>query len=559
MHRNTPATAALLLACLLGLAGFLFYKWAPSPEMAELLVVDAIVQLREEMRPARPDGSPRVIVLALDGVGAREFQDAVSRGGMPQVSALLGDELEGEQGLYAHGVAPNGVWSILPSTTFAAWTAVYTGAGVAESGVSGNEWFDRESMEFVAPAPVSVTEHDDALRVFADDLMHRWMAVPTVFEQANVRSYVTLAAQYRGADLLVRPDNETFADLVTSFAGGAVSGETDRDTYSALDENAINRTLEAIEEHGLADLQVVYFPGVDLYTHVAESSIPDQHSYLTDVVDPAIGRLLEEYRFRSALESTYVLLVSDHGHTPVLADERHALGTGDEGEAADVLDALGFRVRPFELDTEDGAYQAVLAYQGALAYVHLADRSTCPGVEDHCDWPAPPRFEEDVMQAVRAFDEANRTGAHAWKLEGAIDLIFAREPRGVDPSGPFQVWDGEELVPVDTYLAANPRPDLVNLEERLETLGVGRYGHRSGDIMLLSRYREEDSLEDRYYFSALYRSWHGSPSRQDSEILFALARSASTGPELRSQMHDAIGETPSQLDVTPLILELLGR
>ncbi|TVP49950.1 MAG: hypothetical protein EA350_01355 [Gemmatimonadales bacterium] len=558
MPRWLILPAVLVVLGLLGLGGLMLYKGASPSEVASLLVSDAVVQLREEMRPARPD-EPRVLVLALDGVGAREFRDAVGSGAMPQVAGLLGAEVDGEGGLYEHGLAPDGVWSILPSTTYAAWTAVYTGAGVGESGVPGNEWFDRESMSFVAPAPVSVTEHTDAVRVYSDSLMHRWMAVPTVFERADVRSYVTLAAQYRGADLLVRPDAGTFADLVSSFAAGAAVGEPDMETYTALDMDAINGTLDAIEEHGLADLQVVYFAGVDLFTHVAEAAIPDQKRYLSEVVDPAIGRLLGAYRDRGALESTYVIFVSDHGHTPSLADERHALGTGGEGEPADALEALGFRVRSFELDTDDEAYQAVFAYQGALAYVHLADRSTCPEPGDRCDWRAPPRFDEDVLAAVRAFDAAGRSGAGAWKLEGAIDLIFARESRGVEPAGPFQVWDGETLVPVGAYLAANPRPDLVDLERRLEALGAGRYGHRSGDVMLLSRYREEDPITDRYYFSAVYRSWHGSPSRQDSEILFALARPASTGAELRARMHAAVGETPSQLDVTPLILDLLGR
>lgn len=559
MPRWLIVTLSIVAMGLLGLTGLMFYKGTSPSEVAVLLFSDGVVQLREEMRPARPAGSPRVLVLALDGVGAREFQDLLGRGGMPHVAALLGAEMDATPGLYEHGLASSGVWSVLPSTTFAAWTAVYTGAGVAASGVSGNEWFDRESMAFVAPAPVSVTEHADAVRVYTDSLMHRWMAVPTVFEQADVRSYVTLAAQYRGADLLIRPDSRTFAELVSGFAAGAAAGETDRESYSSLDVMAVDRTLDAIEEHGLADLQVVYFPGVDLFTHVAESAIPDQQQYLSEVVDPAIERLLDGYRSRGALDSTYVLLVSDHGHTPSLADERHALGTGGEGEPAGALEAIGFRVRPFKLETDDDDYQAVLAYQGALAYVHLADRSTCPEPEDPCDWQVPPRFEEDVMAVVRVFDEAARTGQHAWKLEGAIDLIFAREPRGVESAGPYLVWNGEALVAVDAYLAANPRPDLVNLAERLDAMAVGRYGHRSGDVMLLARSREEDPVTERYYFSAIYRSWHGSPSRQDSEILFALARPDSTGTALREQVHAAVGETPSQLDVTPLILTLLGR
>ncbi len=558
MPRWLLVLIALLVVALLGLGGLFLSTGIPPLEVMSLFASDAVVQLRKEMRPARRNG-PRVLVVALDGVGADEFRDAVRSGGMPQVSSLLGAELDAGTGLYAHGSAPEGVLSILPSTTYAAWTAVFTGATVAESGVAGNEWFDRETMTFVAPAPVSVKEHGDAVRVYSDSLMHRWIAVPTLFERANVRSYVTLAAQYRGADLLVRPDAASFAKLAASFAAGVADGDSKWEMFSALDQAAIEQTLNAIEAHGLADLQVVYFPGVDLFTHVADSAMYAQQRYLTNVVDSAIGRLLGAYRSRGVLDSTYVLLVSDHGHTPTIADERHALGAGEDGEPEDVLEAVGFRVRPFELETDDEAYQAVLSYQGAFAYVHLADRTTCPKARERCDWIAPPRFEEDVLEVVRGFDAAGRSGRAAGGLRGAIDLIFAREPRGVKPAGPFRVWDGDSLVPVGDYLAANPRPDLLDLEHRLEGLGVGPYGHRSGDVMLLSRYREQDPEKERFYFAARYRSWHGSPSRQDSEIIFALARPSSTGAELRARMHAAIGDNPSQLDVTPLILKLLGR
>ncbi len=558
MSRWLKIVISVLVLGLLALGGVLLFTGTPVTEVASLLASESVLPLRENMRPARRN-APRVLVIALDGVGAMEFRDAVRGGGMPNVASLLGAELDRENGLYEQALAPRGVLSILPSTTFAAWTSVYTGAGVAEHGVPGNEWFDRETMTFVAPAPVSVKEHGDAVRVFSDSLLHKWIAVPTLFEQADVRSYVTLAAQYRGADLLIRPDIKAFAKVVSAFATGVADDDTDWEMYSGLDQAAVDKTLEAIEEYGLADLQVVYFPGVDLFTHVADSSLLEQERYLTNVVDSAIGRVLNEYQSRDALDSTYVLLVSDHGHTPSLADDRHALGTGEAGEPADALKAIGFRIRPFELETDDKAYQAVFAYQGAFAYVHLADRSTCPQPDNQCDWTAPPRFEEDVLAAVRAFAAASSIGSGASKLAGAIDLIFARESRGVQPAGPFKVWDGEALVPVSTYLAANPRPDLLGLEERLEALGVGRYGHRSGDIMLLARYREQDPESERYYFSSRYRSWHGSPSRQDSEILFALARRGQTSSVLQTQMRAAVGDQPSQLDVTPLILRLLGR
>jgi hypothetical protein len=518
---------------------------------------DAVVQLHEEMRPARESG-PRVIVFALDGVGAEDFREAVASGAMPNLGAIMGDAPD-DDGVFRHGYAPRGVLSILPSTTFAAWTSVYTGEPVAVHGIPGNEWFDRESSAFLAPAPVSVREHADALRVYADSLLHAWIATPTLFELAGVRSYVTLAAQYRGADLLVRPNAADLADLVTSFAQGIANGNSEWETYSALDEAAVASTLEAIDEFGLADLQVIYFPGVDLYTHVAENALEEQSRYLTEIVDPAVGRVLEAYRQRGGLDETYLFFVSDHGHTPSLEDDRHAIGLGDDGELHSLLAATGFRVRPFELDTDQEDFQAVLAYQGAFAYVHLADRTACPAEGQPCDWTRAPRLEEDVLAVVRAIDGANREGTGGPKLQGTLDLIFAREPRGIEPALPFEVWDGERLVPVDAYLAANPRPDLVDLEARLRDLGEGRFGHRAGDVLVLSRYRMIDPIDQRFYFSANYRSWHGSPSLQDSEILFVLAHPTISGQELRQRIRDAIGDSPSQLDATPLLLDLLRR
>jgi hypothetical protein len=548
-----PLVVAAVLIAAVG--GVLLMTGADAEDVVSLLGEGAVIQLREEMRPARPSG-PRVIVFAIDGVGDDEFREALASGEMPHIAALVGAETSRDT--YRHAYAPRGALSILPSTTYAAWTAVFTGEPVARSGVSGNEWFDRETATFVAPAPVSVTEHGDAARVYTEALMDRWMAVPTLFERAGVRSYVTLAAQHRGADLLIRPDAGMLADLVTEVATGIGDDEEmEMEAYVALDRAAVENTLAAIEEHGLADLQVIYFPGIDLYTHVAEPALPEQRSYLSAVIDPAVGEILAAYEAAGVLDFTYVVFVSDHGHTPTLDTDRHALGTGDEGEMADALRAAGFRVRPFELETGREDFQAVLAYQGAFAYVYLADRSACAEEDTPCDWHRPPRFEEDVVPVLHALDRANRDGHAAPKLRGTLDLVFAREARGTDDALPFQVWDGGRLVPVGEYLTANPRPDLLDLEARLEALGTGPYGHRAGDVLVLSRSRAIDPIEGRYYFSARYRSWHGSPSAQDSEILWMVAHPGRSGEALREEALRVTGETPSQLHITPLVLELL--
>ncbi|HKP74657.1 MAG TPA: alkaline phosphatase family protein [Longimicrobiaceae bacterium] len=531
-----------------------------SREAAELVAEGSHKVLREPMRPAR--GAPRVLVFALDGVGADELEAVIRGGRARNLAGLLGSPRQGEPGVYEHAYAVPGVLSILPSTTFAAWTSLFTGEPAGRTGVPGNEWFAREEDRFYAPAPVSVTGHRQALQIYSDQLMGRVTHVPTLYERANLRSYIALAALQRGADLVTLPDPAAFGELVTEFAGGVGKKAAQRDGYAALDQGGVESLLEAIRKDGVADLQVVYFPGIDLWTHVAPGPLAQERAYVETIVDRAVGQVLDAYRRRDALRGTYVVFVADHGHTPVMDDSVHALGTEGPAEPPEVLRRTGFRVRPFELEVGDGErdYQAVVAYQGAIAYVYLADRSLCPRPHDRCDWRRPPRLDEDVLPVARAFDAASRTGAGVPRLRGTIDLVFAREPRplGTD-AAPYQVWDGQRLVPISAYLRAHPRPDLVDLERRMDGLATGPYGNHAGDVLLLARNGPQLPIQQRFYFSGRYHSWHGSPSDQDSRIPLVVALPGGDGRQLRQRVRAAVGDRPSQLDVTRLVLALLGR
>ncbi|HEX6133488.1 MAG TPA: alkaline phosphatase family protein [Longimicrobiales bacterium] len=551
--------AGAVAAAAAGVA-YLLVARPPAAEMLGLVAGGGERQLREPMRPAGT--GPRVLVFALDGVGDDELLAAVRSGRAPAIAGLLGAEREAR--LFDHGYAVPGVMSILPSTTIAAWTSLFTGAGPAHSGVPGNEWFVREEMRFYAPAPVSVEGIDDALASYTDDLLGRALRVPTVYERADVRAYVSLSHIHRGADLLIVPAADALDDLIAAALSGVTEEDesVEQEAYIGLDLAAIDNVADAIGTHGVADLQVIYFPGVDLYTHVASEPLASQRAYVTDAIDPAIARILEIYRRAGALEDTYVLVVADHGHTPVLTDDRHALSAEGEDEPVAVLEQVGFRVRPLKLTLEDDErdFQATVAYQGAFAYVYLADRSTCAAGAGTCDWTRPPRLEEDVLPVVRAFDAANRTGAGVPALQGTLDLILARPPRPpTQPAVPFQVWDGGALVPLREYLARNPRPDLLDFERRMDALAAGPYGHRAGDVLLFARSGSSRPIEERFYFSAPYRSWHGSPDAQDSRIPLLVAHVREEGTALRARVQAAVGARPRQEDVTALILSLLGR
>lgn len=552
-RRFLIATAALVGLVLIGLGIRAVLDVEPS-DLARLIAEGPLKELREEFRPPRATG-PRVVLLAIDGVGDGAFREFLTDPRVSELRQFLG-AADPDSDLWDHAWAPKGVLSILPSTTYAAWTSVFTGAPVAETGVPGNEWYDRASDRFLAPAPTSISGHGDVVRLYSEGLLDEWVAVPTLFERAGVRSYAVFVPQHRGADLLVQPDLSALRDATAAIARGVTDSETpDLAPYEALDAMAVEGALTALEEHGLPDLLAVYFPGIDLHTHVAPESRDAMADYFAETLAPLIWRLLEAYRERGALDDTWILFVSDHGHTPVSHAARNALGTEpDEGWPGIIAEA-GWRLRPFEREVSDSTHQAVLAYQGAFANLYLTDRSACEAHNRVCDWSRGPDLDRDLVPLLQRLHEANLNHP---QLAGTLDLILARESRGLDPAGPFQIWDGNSLRPVGEYLEQNPRPDLLEFEERLRAMGEGPLGHRAGDVLLMTRMRIEDPIADRFYFSSPYRSWHGSANAWDSQILWVLARPGESGSSVRLRGIDIVGERPGQLDITPLVLGLLG-
>ncbi len=519
----------------------------------------------EQLKPAATattKGGPRVIIFALDGTGPDQFMEAIRSGRAPHIATLLGKDRG--SGLFEHAYAAPGALSILPSSTIAAWSAIFTGKPPALNGVPGDEWFVRETATFYAPVPISVLDTLDVTKVVNDDLLGKSLKVPTLYELLGRRSHVSLLYVHDGATLYTTVAPSSLVDIVGRLINGTMQVDDPENSLSAgLDLNSVQKLTEAIDAQGIPDLQVVYFPGIDIFTHVAKDGLAGQVRYLESITDQAVGVVLDAYKKNDALAGTYVVFISDHAQIPTLNDDQHKLGTDDEHSPFGLVAKSGFRVRRplLTFGDLDKDYQAVLAYQGFMAYIYLADRSTCPNEHDPCDWTKPPRFRDDVMPVAAAFHEANRTGGAIPQLKGAIDLIFAREPV---PAGrnakPYEIFDGQKLLPIRDYLKAHPRPDLVRLEERMNGLSTGPYGNRAGDILLLARACTNVPIEERYFFSAVsHYTWHGSACEADSHIPFILAQQGGSGERLRTFMRKIGGDSPSQMALIPLVRALFGK
>src|SRR5271155_211891 len=514
-------------------------------------------QVKRVPRPPAP--GPYVLIFAFDGAGYDQLMAAISSGKAPAMAGMLGKDEGG--GLYEHAYSvPNAV-SILPSTTVAAWSSIFTGAPPAQTGVPGNEWFVREEMKFYAPVPVSVEEMDDNHAMITDNLVGRQLKVPTLFQQAGVRSSVSMNMVYRGADYFTIIDPTDMVSLFSEFVAGKdqhSSGK--RDIYQQMDEDSVPKLLDSMKAHGVPNIQVVYFPGIDLYTHLAPDPLPMETAYLENVTDPLVAKILDAYRAYGILDQTYVVVIADHGHTPVLKDPRHALGANSSDGPAGVVEAAGFRPRKLVLNPgkDEQDYQSVFAYQGAIAYVYLADRSTCPKPGMICDWKRPPRYKEDVLPVARAFYWANKRGRPVQLMKDTLDLVFARVPTAPGQlTNEYEIFDGHRLMPIWEYLLTHPRPDLIQLNPRTRWLSAGPYGNRAGDVLLLSKSGLARPIQDRYYFSSPYHSWHGSASIQDSHIPLIVSRQNYPGARLKQLVDGIGGDEPSQLALVPIVRSLL--
>lgn len=545
---------AVVVIALVGLFAF-------APDLLPLWATGEKRYVGPPAPPASP-AEPALLLIALDGVDRRLLYEMLERGELPATAKLIGQE----GGRFPRAHFDRTLLSTLPSSTLAAWATVFTGAPPHAHGIAGNEYFIREKRLLAAPAPVSVLDPAPVLKTYTEGYCNELLEVPTVYQKLRdkgleVSSWVSMSQFYAGATELLLADRTVVADAFKALLDGA-GAKDDPGIYEELDEEVIETLVERLKKKRAPRIITLYLTGSDHFAHAAEAG-PDvaRRRYLHEVVDPGLGRLAAALAASGALANRYVLITSDHGHTEVRHDQEHALSTEDENDPPAVLRGAGFRLRPFELEVDaDDDFQSVLAYGGAFAYVYLADRSTCAAEGSVCDFSRPPRFTEDVLAAAEAFFEASRTGKHAPGMKGTLDLVLTRHPRPfAEVDEPFSVYVGAgKLEPLGDYLRANPHPTYVAFERRLRDLAHGRYGERAGDVLLLAHNGDVDHPDRRYYFAGLYHSWHGSPSKSDSEVPLIVAHRSKSARELERTTADALGPEPTQVDLAKLFFSLLG-
>lgn len=560
----TVANKLLWTALLLSMAGMS----GCAVQSAKLLAAGDDIELIEEAESpvAAPDA--KLLLLAVDGIDRKLLYQMLEAGELPELAQLLGGGGSGRT-TFSHAYFEDSLLSALPSSTAVAWATLITGVEPAHHGIVGNEYFIRGSREFAAPVPVSVSAAEPVLRIYTEGYADELLEAPTVYQQLraslpDLSVWVGMHQFHGGANRLILTDRtamlNAFEGLFKTHLLEPLTGETSLGLFRTLDEEIVENIGERLEEEPAPDILTVYLPGLDHYAHVAETD-PDtsRRQYLLEGLEPLWKSLREKLAANGALDNRYVMLVSDHGHTQVLQDDAHSLGMDGEGEPAQVLEAAGFTPRPFRIEVdEDRFFDTVLAYQGAMAYVHAADKSTCANSSRNCNWAFPARVQ-DVNAVAEAFHSNNLDGLLVPEMRGALDMVLVRrQPPTSRAQDIFEVYlGGGTSQPLSDYLEAHPHPDYVDMPQRLHGLTAGPHGDRVGDVILVANNGNRKSPDERFYFAGPYSSWHGSPSKRDSEVPLILAHPGQGSAELKARVEQALNGSNGQRRVTNLIIQLM--
>jgi predicted AlkP superfamily pyrophosphatase or phosphodiesterase len=561
--RKSIVTSAPLLALA---SGAVAVGCSSNYEMAKLVAVGDMRELREPSAQAAPQAAdrPSLLIVGIDGMSRDVLYDLLESGQLPGLESLLGGRTDGR---LSHAYLDRSVLAPFPSVTLTGWASIFTGEASAESGIPGNEFFIREQRRFVAPIPCSFYDKAPVLETYTDDYANDLLEVPTVYErlreqQPEIDISVSVSQFYRGADRLLIAQRSALIDMFYAKVKDIADGKAFA-MFEERDRKVLDVVIDEVEDddHPVSDVLTVYASGTDAYAHAAPEP-PDRalQRFMTGKVDEKFAELAEALQKRGALANRYVVVVSDHGHSEVPHDGTTMLSAADRDAPPAVLTGAGFRLRPLQLNVSDEEFDAVLAYQGPIAYVYVADRSNCMKKGAVCDWTRPPRFREDVLKAAQAYYDANRSGRYAPRMKNTLDMILTRRPRPLaEDDLPFEVYVGRgKLVPLKDYLGKHPHPDWVAFESRLRDLAVGRYGERAGDVILVARNGQGAAPEGRYYFSSSpQESVHGSASKRDSEVVLILAHPHRSVAELERTAHGILGRDSRSRQVTDLVLHLL--
>jgi len=241
--------------------------------------------------------------------------------------------------------------TVFPSVTGVAYIPILTGRHPAEAGVPGLRWYDR-SRRLPALLGHSRSYVGTQLRRIDDDLSP---AAPTLFELTPGRALGSAAMLTRGLADGDRLDHGWWYSVRAIFAHA--TGSVAR--WAALEEELSAELVTRIRRDRPRFVFATITAG-DKAAH-AHGALSTGVRQSLKHVDYLVGSIRRDAERDGRWSTLQLLVVSDHGHSPV----------GQHYDLADALREAGLRVRAHPWTTPRCADAAVMVSGNCMAHVYL--------------------------------------------------------------------------------------------------------------------------------------------------------------------------------------------
>jgi predicted AlkP superfamily pyrophosphatase or phosphodiesterase len=509
---------------------------------------------------------------------------------------LLGVRVDASGLVLTKGIAVLQPTTVFPSYTFPAWTSMFTGVFPGAHGITGNSLFFREREV----ARYYTEFHLDAVKVqlqkdfLSDDINDQVKTIYEYIGQSGGQSIVVHHMLARGSGRAISPDFDTLLSYKQNRS-------------KAVDENALWDAVKSLQDFNgpakagaelqLPSLMTIYFAGLDHAEHLSpenpEKARLEYLKHLDDLiakfiagdraivrnhhatpvadvtpVDPIQWRGLQD---EAVMQRTLFVLVSDHGHTPIIWDK--VLGIEDLKVAFDELTGTSGRAYHLETPTfyEESFLSGVRSLFGFISNGTISGDSNIVATlnggalglhvkpaQGH--WKDNPDYQGDIapmLEHLLLTLHKNEQGPEAvlykhdsryvfipYHYDGAtIQLLPAvnldQSPlnNAAYPMAVRRLNGLASRLPMDPLSA----PDIILLADRSKKL---TYLNKQ-DGRVLERL---DVATHRHFHSD-----HGHLNASDSLVPIIFARGGYQGSEALAAICEA-----SLVDVTPTILDILG-
>ena len=383
----------------------------------------------------------------------------------------------------------------------------------------------------------------------------------------DVLVWVAMQHFHPGADRLLLTDRAVIAKALRGVHRGRgrqarAAGGVAR-VYEKLDSEIVDVVTDGSGDGPVARRPHRLPRRAPTATRTSRSEGPDRRAGACTCarsIDPLLARLGDRLRERGALDNRWVVVtVGPRPHR------------GPARRRARALD--GGRRRSAGAADEGRVPRAPVPARGARR-----TPTSRPSSPTRAPWPtctspiarrAPRRARPATGRARRAIARTccasptrstatTATASLVPALRGTLDLVLVRRPRPVaDDDLPFEVYVGHgRPQPIAAYLRAHPHPTYVDFERGCATSRSDRTASAPATCSSSRTTATAPAPTGASTSRRRYRSWHGSPSRQDSEIPLIVAHPKVSTDAIEALVRNALLPAPRQQRLTQLLLRL---